>query len=213
MAAVIERPHVRDLDCLAADANLHHSLARQAGRAMAEHACRAGEALNGAKRSAGHGNWLPWLKANCPSISPDTAQIYMRIARRWADLPSGARYLSIRGALEHLAGTKEQEPTLPGRLLRDAVPLDSLSRPVRPEVLCSQPWCVAAHDGSGLCTGHALDPDYRPAKPTRSADVIPLRLPDRDDFLSAVRRIGARLGTGTIEETLTALVRNALEPR
>jgi hypothetical protein len=206
MAAVIEDV---DLQALAAKATLHHTLARQAGREMAEHACRAGQALQIAKDSLRHGEWLPWVKANL-AFSERTAQVYMAIAKRWSADPQRAADLSIRGALDHLAGGKEQEPTLPGRLLREAVPLDGLSRPARPGALCSRSWCAAEHDGSGLCAGHRVDPDYRPAKPTRSADVLPLRLPDRDDFVADVRRVASRFGTRTVEETLVALVREAV---
>ena len=45
-----------------------------------EHAMAAGDLLLEAKRLAGYGNWLSWLRENY-WMTEDTAQIYMRIAK------------------------------------------------------------------------------------------------------------------------------------
>ena len=44
-----------------------------------EKALRIGEVLTGVKGSLRHGEWLPWLTANLPEITPRTAQSYMRV--------------------------------------------------------------------------------------------------------------------------------------
>ncbi len=64
------------LDILAAKIREHH---KAVGAAIV-HAIKAGQLLLEAKRKVGHGNWLPWLEANC-EMSERTAQNYMRIAK------------------------------------------------------------------------------------------------------------------------------------
>ncbi len=54
------------------------------------------------------GQWLPWLAGNF-EFSPDTANDYMRVAKRWAEI-TGAPVISIRGALALLAAPGEAEP-------------------------------------------------------------------------------------------------------
>jgi hypothetical protein len=71
------------------------------GAAM-KHAIAAGELLAEAKSKVPHGEWLPWLEANC-EMSERTAQAYMRIARELGKLePAKAQRvadLSVRDAL------------------------------------------------------------------------------------------------------------------
>jgi hypothetical protein len=43
------------------------------------HAC--GRALLEVKELLKHGEWLPWLEANCPGLSESTAKRYMRVAK------------------------------------------------------------------------------------------------------------------------------------
>jgi hypothetical protein len=71
---------------LAAQINAEHgtTLFGKAREAL-EHARRAGELLLQAKGSLGHGEWLPWIEANC-KFSSRTAQGYMRLASRWESL-------------------------------------------------------------------------------------------------------------------------------
>jgi Protein of unknown function (DUF3102) len=57
-----------------------HQAAIGASRAALQHAVRCGELLIQAKTAVGHGDWLPWLEANC-TLRPRTAQVYMRLAR------------------------------------------------------------------------------------------------------------------------------------
>jgi hypothetical protein len=73
-------------------------------------AIRCGELLTEMKDEAGHGGWLPWLKAN-PWISPRTASDYMRLAAAFTtdDAKSAAAAdLTIRSALRLLSPPKSQ---------------------------------------------------------------------------------------------------------
>jgi len=68
---------------------------------MLTHAFAVGDALNQAKKLAGHGNWLHWLAAEC-GLSDRTANAYMRLANHREVLeanPQRAADLSVRAAL------------------------------------------------------------------------------------------------------------------
>lgn len=86
----------------------HHAFIATATSAL-EHAKQAGELLIEAKNQLPHGEWLPWLEAHCPNLSPRRAQGYMRIAREWPRLLEVAAntkrdsLLPIRDALTILA--------------------------------------------------------------------------------------------------------------
>ena len=73
-----------------------------------EHARHAGELLLAAKAQLSHGEWLPWLEANC-QVSARSAQGYMRLARQWPTLAANAQRvadfgdLPLRSALALLA--------------------------------------------------------------------------------------------------------------
>jgi hypothetical protein len=68
----------------------------------------AGELLIRVKESLAHGEFGPWVDANC-GFSPETARGYMRVARRWRELESAdpdrerVTDLSYRAALAQLA--------------------------------------------------------------------------------------------------------------
>lgn len=49
-------------------------------------AVQCGKLLCNQKVEVGHGDWLDWLKANCPEISERTAQKYMRLSRKVLEL-------------------------------------------------------------------------------------------------------------------------------
>jgi hypothetical protein len=74
--------------------------------------------LNSAKEKHGeHGKWLAWLKDECPNIPETTAALYMRIAKKGAELAAAAEAngqrvadLSIRGAPRLLAKPRANEP-------------------------------------------------------------------------------------------------------
>ena len=94
---------------LARQINQAHRQCERAAQSAVGHAVRCGELLLQAKAAVPHGEWLPWLAANC-ECSERTAQTYMRIARelpkldpskaqRVADLPlrEVARLLELSG--------------------------------------------------------------------------------------------------------------------
>ncbi len=86
-----------------------HEACRSAFAGALEPARRCGELLMQAKRKVGHGAWLPWLAAHCPTIAQRTAHTYMRIARRWSELTqirNTVADLSLRQALKLLASQR-----------------------------------------------------------------------------------------------------------
>jgi hypothetical protein len=75
-------PITRSLPEMATQINEAHEKCVQSVSMALEHARQAGELLQQAKDVLAHGQWLPWLKANCP-FSERVAQNYMRVAREW----------------------------------------------------------------------------------------------------------------------------------
>ena len=64
------------LATLAAQINAEHDAAESHARKAIEHARAAGEKLLLAKAGVAHGQWLPWLVANCPRLAERTAQAW-----------------------------------------------------------------------------------------------------------------------------------------
>lgn len=98
-----------DLSALAVAINGEHALAEQYASLAIHRAKRAGELMNKAKLQVPHGQWLPWLSANCPTIATRTAQAYMRLDREWGTLESKCAtvaHLTVNDALKLLADTK-----------------------------------------------------------------------------------------------------------
>jgi hypothetical protein len=97
------------LSDLAQKINHHHIEAERAAKSAVEHAIQAGNYLLIAKAQVKHGEWLPWLEANC-EVSERTAQAYMRIARELPKLDEGKAQrvadLSLRDAMALLAEPK-----------------------------------------------------------------------------------------------------------
>ena len=78
------------LVALAADIRREVQAAEADFQSAVAHAIRAGELLIEAKAQVRHGEWMPWLEANCP-LGEREARNYMRLARnrqRVADLPT-----------------------------------------------------------------------------------------------------------------------------
>jgi hypothetical protein len=102
----IDRTPDDHLTALAQAANAEHAACAAALRTTLNHAIRAGELLREARALVPHGGWLPWLEANFAG-SERTAQNYMRLAARQAELPDAqirsAADLSLNAALETLA--------------------------------------------------------------------------------------------------------------
>lgn len=99
---------VADLNNLVVSINEEHSKAAECMWAGVQHAIRAGELLIEAKSQVEHGQWLPWLEANC-EFSERTAQGYMRLAKELPKLDAEKRNrvadLTFRDALKSIAGT------------------------------------------------------------------------------------------------------------
>lgn len=94
-----------------------HDDARQAARFSAERALKAGHLLIEAKAALGHGEWLPWLRANL-DMSERTAQGYMRLARTGLKSATVAD-LGLRATLARVGRRKKPDLSLPaGRLIR-----------------------------------------------------------------------------------------------
>jgi N-acetylglutamate synthase/N-acetylornithine aminotransferase len=93
---------------LAARIRAEHEAAAAALNQGLQHAIAAGKLLIEAKKEIPHGQWLPWLKANC-AISERTGQAYMRVARSFGKLDETKTQrvadLSFRDALISLAST------------------------------------------------------------------------------------------------------------
>jgi hypothetical protein len=77
--APIERSN--RLPVLAAKINAAHAGLQRHIKATIGAMMAAGDDLREAKRLAGHGNWLSWLRTNCPDVSERTAHLYMQFAK------------------------------------------------------------------------------------------------------------------------------------
>src|SRR5690242_3025151 len=69
-----------ELQDIAAHVNESHRQCEQSLKQGLEHALEAGRLLLEAKGRLEHGQWLPWLQANC-DVSERLAQKYMRVAK------------------------------------------------------------------------------------------------------------------------------------
>ena len=104
------------LKSLAGRINDTHAAAGASFQAGVQRAMDAGRLLIEAKEKVGHGEWLPWLRANC-EFSERTAQAYMRVAKRAGELeanPQRVADLPLREALALLTAPQPQEPTVEG---------------------------------------------------------------------------------------------------
>ncbi len=106
-----------DLSALALAINEEHALAERHAELAIHRAKRAGDMLNSAKGKVPHGEWLPWLATNCPTLKERTARAYMRLARNWEQLESksaDSAVLTIDAALKLLS--EPATPTLDARV-------------------------------------------------------------------------------------------------
>ena len=74
------------LDALAERINAGHRGYLATARKALDHALDVGAALQEAKDGLPNGEWLPWLRANCPAISERRAQRYARLAQNRSSL-------------------------------------------------------------------------------------------------------------------------------
>ena len=86
-----------------------HSAVIEAKKNIVRKAIEVGGWLKQAKDSPEmkHGQWLPWLKANCPEISERTAQRYMELADNKEPLEEALKLKSAAMADLTLAGAVE----------------------------------------------------------------------------------------------------------
>ena len=70
------------LSVIASQINEQHDRAIGHATSALEHARQAGELLQQAKQQIPHGEWLPWLAANC-RVSARQAQRYLKVANNW----------------------------------------------------------------------------------------------------------------------------------
>ena len=111
---------VASLGELANAINAEHQAAERTARTALDHARAAGEKLLLAKAQVEHGQWLPWLAANCPAVAVRTAQAYMRLAGNWGTLEAKyatVAYLPINDALKLLNAPEPDSDLLTGDLL------------------------------------------------------------------------------------------------
>jgi hypothetical protein len=108
-------PRPPALPDLAAAISTEHAAAVAASVSALEHARLAGELLLEAKSRVAHGEWLPWLQKNCPTVAVRTAQNYMLITSEWPRIEQQKRntvaYLTVRAALAVLATKAERATT------------------------------------------------------------------------------------------------------
>ena len=109
---------VLSLPDLAAAINADHAAVERHAAKTVERAGSAGDKLIQAKALCRHGEWLPWLSANCPTVADRTARAYMQVARNWSALmgkSADSANLSIDAALKLLAAPAPEPVT--GELL------------------------------------------------------------------------------------------------
>jgi hypothetical protein len=111
------QPGSNRLPVLAATISEHIDAANAAVHRGLEHAIAAGALLIEAKELVAHGEWLPWLQANC-RLSERQARTYMRLARHRHRLESAVTADLTIAAAEALVGKPKPERPhgLPGQL-------------------------------------------------------------------------------------------------
>jgi hypothetical protein len=118
--ALLNDPWIVDLT---AQIRSEHEAVVGSFRSGFAHAVKCGELLLEAKDVAGHGNWLPWLRAN-PWISERAASNYMRLATNRAEIDAKSACsadLTISAALKLLSPPPAAEaPTAPTPAPRSA---------------------------------------------------------------------------------------------
>jgi hypothetical protein len=129
------------LQQLARHINEQHEQHVQATEQALDRARQAGALLIEVKDRLQHGQWLPWLRANCSQISERTARRYMTLARRWEEVVAktdNVADLTYAEALRLLAeptGTEAAE----GDTCHDYKPLLELSPEARRNLAAK--WC------------------------------------------------------------------------
>ena len=146
------------LSDLVARIEVEHAAVGQALGAALAHAIAAGEMLIVAKRQVQHGEWRPWLEANC-SVPARTARHYMALARRrkrLCDQNGNVLPISVHAAIrqmKELGGTPMSLPYDPLEMEefpsmgRQYVPLTEAEIQERREARLREWWHVRAWGG------------------------------------------------------------------
>ncbi|MCG8433286.1 MAG: DUF3102 domain-containing protein [Gammaproteobacteria bacterium] len=113
---------------LATEIRAEHEACSVAAETAARHAIKAGHLLIQAKDGMPHGEWLRWLAKHC-EVSARTAQAYMRLARKAAELGEAEAQrvadLPVRQAIKAIADSRsEVEPPPAHNPYRCAPPSD-----------------------------------------------------------------------------------------
>jgi len=162
------------LPILAAEIMRAHAEARQAAQMSIDKAMEAGEALIEAKSHLQHGEWLPWLKANCSGISERTIQLYMRLARHKDEVEAKKRNvadLTIRGAVAAITKAKSLILPIVGHVSVGVAETDAGWE----EIWIAPDW---QHDGYLYVTRVST-----PNNTTELTEVVGTRRPVRQDFV------------------------------
>jgi hypothetical protein len=83
------------LESLARLINIEQDKIITADRKNLERAFAAGEMLIAAKDKVKHKEWYPWLEANCPKVSKETANLYMRLAKNETKIEEACKAKSV----------------------------------------------------------------------------------------------------------------------
>jgi hypothetical protein len=114
--AKLEQPRPT-LDDLASQIEHEHKASeRKVGEALA-HARKAGELLIAVKTLLPHGQFGRWIGDHC-SFSQDTANLYMRIARRWPEISERVQNMSLREVAKLVTGSSSPKPGSAEEVLR-----------------------------------------------------------------------------------------------
>ena len=102
----------QELEILATTIRTEHQAVGLAATNMLEHALRAGDALQAAKRQIAEGGWESWVRKHC-ELSLRCAQVYMQLAAARPQIEAQAQHAaphSIRAALK-LIGPSPKTPS------------------------------------------------------------------------------------------------------
>ena len=94
---------------LATEINMLHDSAQQAAMTAVQYAAKCGEKLIQAKAACAHGEWLPWLEANC-KVNRNQASKYMRLSKEMPELSndkSTYNFTGIEAAIAYLSAPDE----------------------------------------------------------------------------------------------------------
>ncbi len=162
-----------------------HALVTTHLHAAVDHARRAGLLLMEAKQALPHGSWGPWLEQ--AGVPDRTAQLYMAIASRWAEIethagdPQRVADLTIRECQRIIGSLSERRAK------------------------------TRAYDRRQLRLFDDCNPTPRNDKPVKHKLNLYIPIEDIDAFCAMVSRLGVAAGTSTITATIVPMILRAHE--